>query len=70
MNEFSDFIRFNRKTLAMSTEEFAKLIGCSKATISNYECGHKVPKDTEPFELRVRYVVKQELKKRREPVGV
>lgn len=66
MNEFGDFIKFNRKSLGMTAKEFAKLVGCATSTITNYEYGIKVPKDTSPFETRVRHCVKREIKRRRE----
>lgn len=65
-NEFSEFVRNMRAAAGMSTKALALCMGCSQATISNYERGIKVPKDTAEFERLLRSVIKEEIKKRRE----
>lgn len=65
-NEFSEFVRNMRKASGMSAKALAFRMGCSTATISNYENGLKVPKDTALFEQTLRQVVKEEIRRRRE----
>lgn len=65
-NEFSEFVRNMRKASGMSTKKLALRMGCSQATISNYENGVKVPKETALFEIQLREVVKEEIRRRRE----
>jgi ribosome-binding protein aMBF1 (putative translation factor) len=65
-NEFSDFVKYMRKAAGLSTKQLAKRIGCSKSTICNYESNTRIPKDTTEFEFRLRAIVKEEIKRKRE----
>lgn len=65
-NEFSDFVKNMRKAAGLTVKQLACRMGCSQATISNYERGIKVPKETAEFENLLRSVIKEEIKRRRE----
>ena len=64
--EFSEFVRFMRLAAELSTKQLADALGCSKSTVCNYESGHKIPRDTIEFEFRLRAIVKEEIKRKRE----
>lgn len=66
MNEFSDFVKYMRRAAGLSTKQLANKLGYSKSTICNYESGYKIPKDTTEFEFRLREIVKEEIKRKRE----
>lgn len=64
-SEFSDFVKNMRKAAGMSTKDLAVALGCSKSTVCNYESGHRTPKVTEDFEIRLRDIIKTEIKRKR-----
>lgn len=42
-NKIADRLRFLRKEKKVTTEQMAKELGFSRATITNYENGHRIP---------------------------
>ena len=65
-NEFSEFVKNMRSAAGLTTRELALRLGCSRSTICKYEGGVFLPKEPEEFEKRLREIVKQEIKRRRE----
>ena len=63
--EFSEFVRFMRKSTGLSQTVFADAIGVSFASIQRWEQGKKFPEDKYLVIQNIRHVVKQRIKSKR-----
>lgn len=65
-SEFATFLYYMREASGLTSLQLGRIMGCSKTTILRYEKGIHEPKNTDEFISKLRIVVIEEIRRKRE----